>query len=66
MSQGLILFDPHGFLYDSMVNYLSFFPELAEKVILFDPTYRQSINSSQKDLETIFLLLGPEHRFIIW
>ena len=36
--QGLTLIDPHGFLYDAMLQYISFYPKLAEKLILFNPT----------------------------
>lgn len=34
---GACLIDPHDQLYQNMVNYLSHFPELAEKVVLFNP-----------------------------
>ena len=36
--QGLTLIDPHGFLYDAVLAYISYHPELAEKLILFNPT----------------------------
>jgi len=36
--QGLTLIDPHGFLYDAMLQYISFYPKLAEKLVLFNPT----------------------------
>ena len=32
------MIDPHGFLYDAMLQYISYHPELAEKLILFNPT----------------------------
>ena len=35
---GACLIDPHEQLYQNMVNFLATFPELAEKVILFDPS----------------------------
>jgi hypothetical protein len=37
LDQGLCLIDPHGFLYDSLVAYISFNPDLAKKTILFNP-----------------------------
>lgn len=38
---GVCLIDPHNQLYQNMVNYLSHFPELAEKVILFNPGQKE-------------------------
>ncbi len=40
---GLCVIDPHGSLYDHIVNFLSCFPKLAEKVILFNPAKEQSL-----------------------
>lgn len=39
--QGLCLIDPHGSLYDHVVNFLAHHPKYADRVILFDPTKPQ-------------------------
>ena len=38
LGRGFCLIDPLGFLYQSVVNFISHHPEYADKVIFFDPT----------------------------
>lgn len=41
--QGLCVIDPHGGLYEGVVNFVARFPRLAERVVFFDPTREQSL-----------------------
>jgi hypothetical protein len=34
---GACLIDPHGYLYQNIINFLGYFPEIAERVVLFNP-----------------------------
>jgi len=37
MGKGFCLIDPLGFLYDSLLNYISYHPQYAERIVFFNP-----------------------------